>query len=64
MSSLFSLYHRLMGPQDSKCLKYSAYGEPRFMSGPFLQSQDIAQNLTKGQFAQNLKNGSDIYERV
>ena len=31
---------------------------------PILQSQDIAQNLTKGQFAQNLKNGSDIYEHV
>ena len=29
-----------------------------------LQYQDIAGNLKKGQFAQNLKNGSDIYEHV
>ena len=29
-----------------------------------LQYQDIAKNLTKGQFAQNLKSGSDIYEHV
>ena len=26
--------------------------------------QDIAKNLRKGQFAQNLKNESDIYEHV
>ena len=30
---------------------------------PILLYQDIAKNLTKSQFAQNLKNGSDIYER-
>ena len=29
-----------------------------------LQYQDIAQNLRKGQFAPNLKNGSGIYEHV
>ena len=28
-----------MGPQDSKCLKYSAYDEPRFMSGPFYKAK-------------------------
>ena len=31
---------------------------------PILQYQDIAKNLTKGEFAQNLKNRSDIYEHV
>ena len=31
---------------------------------PILQYQSIARNLKKGQFAQNLKNGSDIYEHV
>ena len=30
----------------------------------FLQSQDIAKKLAKGQFAQNLKNESDIYKHV
>ena len=34
------------------------------MAGLFLQYQDIVKNLTKDQFAQNLKNGSDIYEHV
>ena len=29
-----------------------------------MQYKDIAKNLTKGQFAQNLKNESDIYEHV
>ena len=28
------------------------------------QYQDIAKNLTNGQFAQNIKTGSDIYEHV
>ena len=31
---------------------------------PVLQYQDNAKNLRKGQFAQHLKNGSDIYEHV
>lgn len=31
---------------------------------PILQYQDIAKNLPKGQFAQNLKNEFDIYENV
>ena len=31
---------------------------------PILKYHDIATNLKKGQFAQNLKNGSDIYEHV
>ena len=31
---------------------------------PILQHQDIAKHLAKGQFAQNLKNESDIYEHV
>ena len=30
----------------------------------YLQYQDIAENLIQGQFTQNLKNGSDIYEHV
>ena len=29
-----------------------------------LQYQDIAKNLKKGQCAQNLKYGSDIYEHI
>ena len=29
-----------------------------------LQWQDIAKNVTKGQLAQNLKNESNIYERI
>ena len=33
-----------------------------FMSGLYSIYQDIAKNLTKGQFAQNLKKESDIYE--
>ena len=31
---------------------------------PILQYQDIAKSLTKGEFAQNSKNRSDIYEHV
>ena len=31
---------------------------------PMLQYQDIAENLTKDEFAQNLKYGSDVYEHV
>ena len=31
---------------------------------PILQYQDIAKNLTKGQFAQNLKNRSDTNEHA
>ena len=31
---------------------------------PILQYQDIAKNLTKGEFAQNPQNRSDIYEYV
>ena len=30
----------------------------------FLWCQDIAKNLTMDEFAQNLKNGLDIYEHV
>ena len=41
-----------MGPQNS------------WAYWAILQYQDIAKNLTKGQFVQNLKNGSDIYEHV
>ena len=51
-----------MGPQNFRSLKYWANDEPRFMTGPFYSNQDIAKNLTKGQFEQNLQNGSDIYE--
>ena len=47
--------------QNSKNLKHWANDEPGFMTGLF---HSIAQNLTKGQFAQNLKNGSDIYEHA
>ena len=32
------------------------------MSGLYSIYQDIAKNLTKGQFAQNLKKESDIYK--
>ena len=52
-----------MGPQNSKSLKYWANDEPGFMTGLFFSTK-IARNLTNGQFAQNLKNGSDIYEHV
>ena len=52
----------LMGPQNFRSLKYWANDEPRFMTGLFYSNQDIAKNLTKGQFEQNLQNGSDIYE--
>ena len=43
--------------------------EPQKASGicdwpTLLKYQDIAKNYLKGQFAQNLKNGSDIYEYV
>ena len=41
-----------MGPQNS------------WAYWAILQYQDIAKNSTKGQFVQNLKNGSDIYEHV
>ena len=60
---MFSIYHFLTGPQNSKTLKYWTNDESGF-DWPILQYQDIAKNLTKGQFAQNLKNGSDIYEHV
>ena len=53
-----------MGLQNSKSLKYSTMDEPGFTTGLFLQYQDIAKNLTKGQFVQNLKNRSDIYEHA
>ena len=52
-----------MGPKNSKKLKYWANDEPRFIE-PILQYPDITKNLTKGQFAQNFHNGSDIYEHV
>ena len=52
-----------MGPQNSKSLKYWANDEPGFVYGwSILQYQDIAKNLTKVHFAQNLQIGSDIYE--
>ena len=45
-----------MGPQNSKSLKYWANDEPAFVYGwSILQYQDIAKNLTKVHFAQNLK---------
>ena len=53
-----------MGPQNSKSLKYWANDEPGFMIRLVLDYQDIAKNLTKSQFAQNLQNGSNIYEHV
>ena len=53
-----------MGPQNSTSLKYWANDEPEFVTGTFSQYQDIAKNLSKGQSAQNLKNGYDIYETV
>ena len=47
----------------SKSLKYWANDEPGFIYGwSILQYQDVAKNLTKVHFAQNFKNGSDIYE--
>ena len=42
-------------------LKYWANDESGFMTGLFYS---IAKNFTKGQLAQNLKNGSDIYDYV
>ena len=59
---LFSIFK--LGPQNSRSLKYWANEEPGFYDWPILQYKDIAKNLTKGQFAQNLKNGSDIYQHV
>ena len=41
-----------------------ANDEPGFMIGLFYSNQDIAKNLTKVGFAQNLKNGSDMYEHA
>ena len=52
-----------MGPQDSISLKYWANNDWIY-DWPVLQYQDIAKNLTKGQFAQYLKNGSDINGHV
>ena len=58
MSTVFSFFHFLMGPQNSESLKYWANDEPGFMTGM------IAKNVIKGQFAQSLKNGSDISGHV
>ena len=55
----------VLEPQNSKSLKFCANDEPGFLNGQFYSTnQDIAKNLAKGQFAQNLKNRSDIYEHV
>ena len=64
MPIVFSFKYFLMGPQNSTSLKYWANDEPEFVTGTFSQYQDIAKNLSKGQSAQNLKNGYDIYETV
>ena len=55
MSTVFSIWHFLTGPQNSKTLKYWANDKPGFITG-----QDIAKNFTKGQFAHSLKIGCDI----
>ena len=54
-----------MGPQNSKRLKYWAKYEPGLMTDLFYSTKILikTKNL-KGQFAEILKNGSDIYERV
>ena len=54
-----------MGPQNSKRLKYWAKCEPGFVTDLFYSTKILikTKNL-KGQFAQNLKNGFDIYEHV
>ena len=54
-----------MGPQNSKRLKYWARYEPEFMTDLFYSTRILikTKNL-KGQFTQNLKNGSDIYEHI
>ena len=54
----------MTGPQNSKSVKYWANDEPGFMIGLVLDYQDTAKNLTKSQFAENLQNGSNIYELV
>ena len=64
MPIVFSFKYFLMGPQNSISSKYWSNDEPEFMTGTFFQYQDIAKNLSKGQSAQNLKNGYDIYETV
>ena len=54
----------LRGPHNSESFKYWANDEPGFMTGQFYSIyQDIAKNM-KGEFAQNLKNGPDIYEHA
>ena len=60
---MFFIWHFLTGPQNPKTFKYWTNDELGF-HWPILQYQDIAKSLTKGQFAQNLKNGSDIYAHV
>ena len=53
----------MTGPQNNKHLKYRAKYEPGFMAYLFYSAEILikTKNL-KGQFKQNLKNGSDIYE--
>ena len=58
MSIVFSVYHFLMGPQNSKSLKYWANGEPGFKTGLFHKK------LYKGSVCTKPQNGSDIYERA
>ena len=53
-----------MGPQNSKNLKYWVNDEPSIMTDLFYSTKIIAKYLTKGQFAQNVRNGSDIYKHV
>ena len=64
MPIVFSIYHFLTGPKNSKNLKCWANDEPAFFDWPILQYQDIAKNLANVQFSQILKNLSDISEHV
>ena len=46
-----------MKPQNSKFKILGLNDEPEFYNWPIFEYQDIAENLTMGQFARNLKNG-------
>ena len=61
---MLSSKHLLTGPQNFKSLKYWVNNEPGFMAGLFYSTKIFAKNLTKGHFAQNLKDGPDIYKHV